>query len=621
MEAAIRLRPARTSGGFGVGLGLGLTLAAVLLGGLAVVAPARALTLFVGVAFLVIAFRNLAAGLALFTVLTFFLRIPGAPAAAGIKVAGGVLVLSWLFVLLAKRGQVSILVRDHPWLAYGGVFFIVWALCTSLWAAAPAHAVFGAFRLSQGVVLVFVVYTAIRNERELRWVMWAFVAGALLTAVIGLAGGSSPESFDPYGDTSRLAGQIGDPNEFASVLVPALVFSAFMLATVRSALLRWLLLVSTAIFAVALFLTNSRGGLVALGVTFLAVPFLAGPMRARAIAVILTVAALGVSYYVLVAPPQALHRISHFSAGGGTGRTDLWSIAVDMTAHHPFGGVGADNFQVVEPRYALRNVNLPSIAYVIDTPKVAHNTYLHVLAELGIVGFSAFALLIGGALLAAWRAVRAFACAGARDLDALSRGILIGTIGMLAAIVFISSQYGKQLWLLVGILAALLAIARRREAPLEPAAAVGGKPPAREHDRRVQEPERQGRARRPAALSAELATAPPAVPPGPAAPSQPAAEPAPALRHPPGKRFLVPAPPPALSGVGAASENGEWALAELERLVGRYSSDYPARVEEWRYHLVYLRDFVTAEGRLPKEFEGLVLEVFGTLIELARSGS
>ena len=49
----------------------------------------------------------------------------------------------------------------------------------------------------------------------------AYLGGAFLTAVVGLAGASSSEQFSPYADTSRLTGGISDPNELAAILIPA----------------------------------------------------------------------------------------------------------------------------------------------------------------------------------------------------------------------------------------------------------------------------------------------------------------------------------------------------------------------------------------------------------------
>ena len=44
-------------------------------------------------------------------------------------------------------------------------------------------------------------------------------------------------------------------------------------------------------------------------------------------------------------------------------------------------------------------------------------------------------------------------------MEILARGVLIGTLGMLAAFVFITAQYEKQLWLLLGVCASLSTLA------------------------------------------------------------------------------------------------------------------------------------------------------------------
>jgi hypothetical protein len=61
-----------------------------------------------------------------------------------------------------------------------------------------------------------------------------------------------------------------------------------------------------------------------------------------------------------------------------------------------------------------------------------------------------------------------------------------------------------------------------------------------------------------------------------------------------------------------------WSLDTLDELVQAHGAAFPERLEEWRYYLVYLRDFAGIDRVLPPEFTGLVLEVFGDLIALDR---
>jgi hypothetical protein len=72
-------------------------------------------------------------------------------------------------------------------------------------------------------------------------------------------------------------------------------------------------------------------------------------------------------------------------------------------------------------------------------------------------------------------------------------------------------------------------------------------------------------------------------------------------------------PPPAEPPAPPARE---WNLWELERRAREQAGNAP-RDEEWSALFTNLRTFANADGVLPKEFDGLVRESFGRLIEAA----
>ena len=154
--------------------------------------------------------------------------------------------------------------------------------------------------------------------------------------------------------------------------------------------------------------------------------------------------------------------------GGGTGRSDLWSVATSVIADHPVVGVGAGNFPVVAREYAAETINLPYVHLVVDTPKETHNAYLGVFADLGLVGLLAFGIVVLATLTLTLRATREFARAREPDLELLSRALFVALVGLLTHFVFLSGQHEKQFWLLVGLAVALYALARRRAAALAP---------------------------------------------------------------------------------------------------------------------------------------------------------
>jgi O-antigen ligase len=72
------------------------------------------------------------------------------------------------------------------------------------------------------------------------------------------------------------------------------------------------------------------------------------------------------------------------------GRRELWAIAVRLFASHPLLGVGPDNF---------RWLYGPASGHAIwDTRIFSNSLYLELLATVGLLGFGAFALLMGRAL-------------------------------------------------------------------------------------------------------------------------------------------------------------------------------------------------------------------------------
>jgi O-antigen ligase len=422
------------------------------IGAIAVLSPPAAIAAVVAVAFVATAIVDLAAGLAFFATVTFFVLIPGIGASfvSVVKLAGAALLLS-----LGRKIGGRTLLQDHPLVGSAAIAFGTWAFASALWAPDIARARGRAFTLALSLVLVFIVYSAVRRPRHARWLVHGYLAGAVLSAVVGFI---APAPAD--GDAARLSGGIGDPNELALVLVPGLALAFFALPGARSGAEQWLLVAGAGVIAVSLLETGSRGGLVALAVTFAAALALGGRLRARVLAALLVFAGVGVAYFVFVAPPQVTGHVTHFTAGGGSGRTDLWSVARQVAHDHPVGGVGIGNFTDVEPAYASRTMNLSDVDLVIDQTQVVHNTYLELLAELGPIGLGLFLTLIGACLALGWRAVRSFARAGQTDLELIARGVLIGLCGMLAAAVFLSAEYEKQLWLLLGLAAALAGVSR-----------------------------------------------------------------------------------------------------------------------------------------------------------------
>lgn len=59
----------------------------------------------------------------------------------------------------------------------------------------------------------------------------------------------------------------------------------------------------------------------------------------------------------------------------------------------------------------------------------------------------------------------------------------------------------------------------------------------------------------------------------------------------------------------------EWNVWELETPAREAARRVPERAAEWSYVLLHLREFAAPGGTLPTEFDAVVRESFGALLE------
>jgi O-antigen ligase len=398
-------------------------------------------------------FRDLAVGLAVFTIASFGSVLSGGHVASGAKAIGFLLIVAWVATLArGPRGQALALLREQRWLVIFAVALLAWSILSAAWAASSSTALTGASRWAMDLILLPIVYTAVRRTRDVRWVMAAFLVGAILAVLYGAASGNND-------DGSRLAGALGDPNETAAVMVAAAALAvALGAAERRSRRLRWASFATALAALVGLAATASRGGLIALGLTFVAAVLMAGRWRRHAAIAAGVGAVLIVGWFVLLAPASSRSHLSNLQ----TGRTTLWTVAGRTIEANPILGVGNDNFSVASSRYLIRPGVTTAADQIVTTPKVAHSIYLEIWADLGVVGLLLFAGLVVITLRAGVLAAARFRADGRRAEEILARGVVVAIVAMLAADIFLSDLYSKQLFLLLALAPAMSALARRQ---------------------------------------------------------------------------------------------------------------------------------------------------------------
>ena len=428
-------------------------------GVLAGLRPEAAIVAAIGLAFMLVVFADLTTGVVLFTLLTFFelISAEGGIALSFTKIAGLLLAISWLAQLATRRDARADMLGAHPMITGLLVLFLSWALVSYSWSELPGDAVEAVYRLSLNAILFLIVYTAVRTSRDAVRVLTAFVIGATAAVAYGLVfGGVDPS---PYGEAARLSSETQNANELASTLVAAFVLALGLAFAVKDSPAFRVLSLAMAAFALfGIVLTVSRSGLVALGVAALAAIVFSGRWRPRITVVAVLVALSALLYFAFLAPEASRERVTEFE--GGTGREDIWRVAWRMVEDKPLIGVGAGNFDNASIHYLIAPGGLLRDDFIVDTQKDAHNLYLETLAELGLIGLLLLATLVIGLLGRCIAGIQQFERNGNLRMEILARAHLIAVIGLLASLFFSSDQYKKQLWLLLAMGPALLAIAR-----------------------------------------------------------------------------------------------------------------------------------------------------------------
>jgi O-antigen ligase len=434
---------------------LALALLAAALGVVAGAEPRIAIVLALGCAFVVIAFANFPVGLAVFGFLGFIEVVPsGGPFLSVTKLTGLLLALSWLAMVTTESGSRTNFITAHPTATVLIVLFLGWTALSATWAEDPSVALgsFGRFFLD--AFLFMIVFSGVRNRRDAGLLAGAFLAGALAAAAYGLFASTSVNA-------DRLGSNVLDPNELAAVLVSGTALSVALFAGFKQPGVRIFAAGAGIACLASVLLTLSRGGLIALGASLVAAIVISGRWRLPVVALVLALVIGVVTYYADFASEDSRGRVTHVTQGQdrlAEGRASLWQIAWRAVEDKPFEGLGAGNFPVSSRNYLLQP-GLVQRSEEILKDLVVHNAYLEMLSEEGVVGLALYLSLIGFSLISMLKAQRLFRKGGDPGMEAFTMAVTVALVGNLVADFFISGEYSKQLWLLLGFGPALLAVA------------------------------------------------------------------------------------------------------------------------------------------------------------------
>jgi O-antigen ligase len=328
---------------------------------------------------------------------------------------------------------ISFSIHRHRSLAWPSITLPFWVFALAMLASATQslslqYTVKELLKWAEMFLAALLTLNLLRAVDSPRWLARALVAALLLagslSALQGIAqfvGRIGPPGFVLFGRFMRAHGTFQQPNPFGGYMgltLPIAFALSWHSLTQRGRtppLLSALYVGAAGVTGLALLMSWSRGAWMGAAAALAAVTALRSRRAALGFAVVSLIVAVLVMTGAAARLPDALTErfgglTSYLQVADVSGiepnpsnwavveRLAHWQAAWGMFSDNPWLGVGFGNYEPVYPAYAL-----PRWA---DPLGHAHNYYLNILAEAGLLGLFAYLLFWGSSVLLTWRTIR-----------------------------------------------------------------------------------------------------------------------------------------------------------------------------------------------------------------------
>jgi O-antigen ligase len=278
--------------------------------------------------------------------------------------------------------------RVRRWHAFHvlAMLFVIWAAC-GVYLLGMQNIPKKIWTYAQLFLVLWMIWELAPSGRRVLGLLGAYVFGAYVSALDTIL-----LSRREAGLMRRFAAGEFDPNDLAMILALALPMAWYLGMTHHKPLFRWIFRGYLPVGLVAIGLTGSRGGMLAGMTALLIVPLTMTKLSPGRIAT--SIAMLGIACALAVAyiPETVVQRLGTTSTeveGGRLGgRFKLWVAGTKAFTLKPLVGYGAAGFKTaISP-------------YLGSAAQVAHNSYISVLVEEGLIGFLLYMAMLGAVFLA-----------------------------------------------------------------------------------------------------------------------------------------------------------------------------------------------------------------------------
>jgi len=275
------------------------------------------------------------------------------------------------------------------------------------------------------VYILFVVISilVINSPSALERYVWGMIAGSMVIVFYGIYAvfAGLPAA---VGGRAGAYGMYENHNDYSFIIIMVLPF-VYMFWKTRSGIIRLLLLFLFLTCVTGMFLSLSRGGILAMVLEMGLIVIFAFDKEKRFrylfLISIIGVAAIGYQW----AAREANQGASYTAKDAEYSRIELWKAGKNMITSKPLLGVGSRRFGEVSEEYGEISG--------WDKGKNAHNTYIEIAATSGLIGITLFMLMLRSVL----RGLKTPAtCPGLESLEPIRTATLISLYAIMFRALF-----------------------------------------------------------------------------------------------------------------------------------------------------------------------------------------
>lgn len=283
------------------------------------------------------------------------------------------LAISGVFFLIQrylKRDYKEALLKADPRLGFLALFAA--AALSAIFAHKPLLAFDGSLDFLKMYLIFVIIATDFTDSRSIKKICLTVIISTTIASVWGIIEYATGRSH-----TIELR-SVGHVNHSAIYLSIVLVLAISLFRYLENRLEKIFIVLSSFIILLSLILTGSRATVLGIIAALVSI-FIFSKKKKQFAYIFVTIIVTVVIILISVPNLQLLQKNTSLSDNSLIERISLWKNAWELFISHPIFGVGAKHFRL----YNTHN-----------SGSHAHNLYFNTIAQLGIVGFISFVLIL-----------------------------------------------------------------------------------------------------------------------------------------------------------------------------------------------------------------------------------